>query len=358
MERQNFIDWMKAVGMFFIIVGHVVGSPYNLFNLASQPIYTKQLGVCFFIFIMGWGLANEHRTSFQVVFKRAFPIYFYGIAFALLLSVIFAFTKNDINESNYLPFMLGINVFFNNFPANPTTWYIGTYLHVLLFWFFFIRGRQVTNTHLVIALFIEISIRALLLYFNKHFVAYMLLPNWITVFMLGGYLFQRKDTHWRPRAVFIVSAWIIVVAYWASPLNTLVLSGSFPFRQFTNQIATTESWASILLSIVISVVYLLNTFVFFELFRRLPCLGIVKFFARNSLITFIIHMPLVYALNNYVYLYFEDWVQRTVLILLIFIGTAIISELIQKIVNVRYFQDKAWRVILAVNEKWFGAVKL
>ena len=172
MERQGFIDWLKATGMLAIVIGHIVGSPYNLFNLVSQPIYTKQLGVCFFIFIVGWSLANEHRTSFRVVFNRIFPVYFYGLFFALLLSSIFIFTINDINESNYSPFVLGINVFLNNFPANPTTWYIGTYLHLLLFWFFFIRGKKITKRHLSIAIIFEILMRAFLLYLDKNFIRY------------------------------------------------------------------------------------------------------------------------------------------------------------------------------------------
>ncbi|MFT6267863.1 MAG: fucose 4-O-acetylase-like acetyltransferase [Alphaproteobacteria bacterium] len=339
MERQGFIDWLKAVGMLAIVIGHIVGGPYDLFNLFSQPVYTKQLGVCFFIFIMGWSLANEHKSSFKVVFNRVFPVYFYGFLFALLLSSIYIFTINDINESNYLPFFLGVNVFFNYFPANPTTWYIGTYLHILLFWFFFVRGHQITKKHLYIAIVAEISIRALFLYLDKNFIAYMFLPNWLTVFMLGGYLFQKKDTHWQPKIVMLVVVWAIALALWASPLNTLISPKSFPFRQ----LMTNEEWAPVLRSCLISIIYVVNTYVFFEIFRRLPKLAIVAFFARNSLITFIIHMPLIYALNQHVYSYFDAvWSKKLALIIIIFVGTAIVSEIIQKFVKLGYFQRKAW----------------
>ena len=70
--------------MFLIVYGHVVGDPFNPFNQITQPAYTKQLGVAFFVFITGWSLANDNRNGLRVVFNRLFAIYFYGILFALL----------------------------------------------------------------------------------------------------------------------------------------------------------------------------------------------------------------------------------------------------------------------------------
>ena len=113
MERQSFVDWMKALGMLLIVAGHIVGDPYNIYNSVSQPVYTKQLGVAFFIFITGWGLANETRDGLRVVFNRIFPVYLIGFVFAVLLSLIFFVIGHDINESNYLPFIGGINVILN-----------------------------------------------------------------------------------------------------------------------------------------------------------------------------------------------------------------------------------------------------
>jgi hypothetical protein len=355
MERQGFIDWMKAIGMLAIVIGHIVGSPYELFNLVSQPVYTKQLGVCFFIFIMGWSLANEHKSTFKVVFDRVFPVYFYGFFFALLLSSIFIFTIGDINESNYLPFFLGINVFFNNFPANPTTWYIGTYLHVLLFWFLVIRGNRITKNHLVISIICEITVRAFLLYLNKDFIAYMFLPNWLTIFMLGGYLFQKKDTSWQPKVIGIIVIWVIGVALWVSPLNTLIVGKSLPFRGVLTAGIVSNAWAPILRSCLISMVYIVNTLVFFEICRRLPKLKLVEFFARHSLITFIIHMPLIYASHQTVYPYFDNvWSKKLALIVIIFVGTAIISHIIGRLINVGYFQTKVWILSTQIRTKYFG----
>jgi len=155
MGHQSFVDWMKAVGMLLIVTGHIIGSPYHIFNEISQPIYTKQLGVVFFVFVMGWGLANETRTGLRVVYNRIFPMYFYGGACALLVSCIFYYARGDIDASNYLPFFLGANVLLNYFPANPTTWYIGTYIHIVLFWYFFVQGKEITKRHLLYAFICE-----------------------------------------------------------------------------------------------------------------------------------------------------------------------------------------------------------
>jgi fucose 4-O-acetylase-like acetyltransferase len=122
-NRVDFIDWLKAIGMSLIVFGHYFGEPFDQF---TQPVYPKQLGVAFFVFLMGWGLASETRPKWQVVYNRLFPMYFWGVAIALFISIIFMLTKGHSAITNYLPFFAGINVFSNFFPSNPTTWYIGT----------------------------------------------------------------------------------------------------------------------------------------------------------------------------------------------------------------------------------------
>ena len=98
---------------------------------------------------MGWGLANETRPHWQVVYNRLFPMYFWGMVIAVFLSVVFLITQGHPAITNYLPFFAGINVLTNFFPSNPTTWYIGTYLHILLLWALVmrkVRGNKTTYT--------------------------------------------------------------------------------------------------------------------------------------------------------------------------------------------------------------------
>jgi len=315
LKHQSFVDWMKAVGMLLIVTGHVFGDPYHIFNSISQPIYTKQLGVAFFVFITGWSLANETRGGFRVVFNRIFPVYFYGIFFAVLLSTIYFSIGADINESNYMPFFGGINVFFNYFPANPTTWYIGTYLHLLLFWFFFFRGKEIGKRHLVGAFLFENIVRCTLLYWDQNMVL------------------------------------VLILAFWSSSFNLLSFDKSFPFRE----ILIDDLWELPLRSLLISTFYLASAMVVFEIARCLPLFRLVSFFARNTLIIFIVHMPIIYAFSQYIVGVSDViWIRKMVLIFMVFVGIAIMSELIQKCINVKYFCNKSWSGLNKIFPKYLS----
>jgi len=330
------------VGMLLIVTGHVFGDPSQFFNSVSQPIYTKQLGVAFFVFITGWSLANETRSGYRVVFNRVFPVYFYGLLFALLLSCVYFFTGNDINESNYMPFIGGINVFFNYFPANPTTWYIGTYLHLLLFWYFFLKGKEIRKRHLLIAFIVENISRCTLIALEQNMVAYMLLPNWLTVFLLGGYLHKKRDNRWTKKAVWLSVAWALTLVFWSSSFNILSFDNAFPFRK----IQLDGMWELPLRSLLISTFYLASTFVIFEITRCLPLSKIISFFARNTLIIFIMHMPLIYAFSADLYAVIgATLIGKVALIFILYVGIAIVSEFVQKSINIKFICGRCWRVI-------------
>ncbi|MDO3722670.1 acyltransferase [Marinobacter sp. chi1] len=342
-ERQAFIDWMKALGMLLIVTGHVIGSPHAMFNEVTQPIYTKQLGVAFFIFIMGWGLTRETGPWFQVLFKRLFPIYFYGIACALVLSFIFWFTKGDINESNYLPFIGGANVFLNYFPANPTTWYIGTYLHVLLLWAMVLRGKTITPALIIGALIFEISFRTLLVYLNKDFMAYMMLPNWLSVFLLGMWLANKKDLEFGAGTLAVGLPWLAGLLAWAWIGGGLSMDNDFPFRSFSGP----EGGISIMAqSLLISAVYLINTFVCFQVARRLFASQVIEFFSRNTILVFILHMPIILAFSGYFYDLTGDHAYKRILwVLFLFVALSLFSELCEKFVRVKRIQLRVSSVI-------------
>ncbi|QSP93853.1 acyltransferase [Marinobacter salinisoli] len=346
-ERQAFIDWMKAIGMFLIVTGHVVGSPHAMFNEVAQPIYTKQLGVAFFIFIMGWGLARERGDWMPVLFKRLFPIYFYGIICALILSGIFWFTKGDINESNYLPFFAGINVFFNYFPANPTTWYIGTYLHVLLVWALFLRGKSITPALFGCAFVFEIVFRAALTYINKDFMAYMMLPNWLSVFLMGMWLSDKQDKEFGAGTLAIALLWLMGLLTWAWVGGGLSVGNEFPFRSLPGM----ESGVSVMVqSIVISLVYIANTFLGFQLARRLFSSRLINFFSRNTILVFILHMPIIYAFSSYFYDVIGDHAYKRIMwVVFLFVALSLFSELCERIVNVKKVQLKVYSAVFGAR---------
>src|SRR6266487_231031 len=105
MDRSHihFIDWMKCLGMWLIVFGHVAGD--SIVHL-TPPIYPKQLGVAFFVFVIGWGLARESRDRLQVVYNRLFPVFLLGLGFAMVMSAVVFVRQHGLNKSNYLPFFL------------------------------------------------------------------------------------------------------------------------------------------------------------------------------------------------------------------------------------------------------------
>ena len=338
-KHQDFIDLMKAVGMFLIIYGHIVGDPSNLYNLLAQPVHTKQIGVAFFVFLTGWGLANNTRPPLRAVFN---PFYFYGILFAVFLSALFFFTKNDTNPTNYMPFILGINVFVNYFPANPTTWYIGTYLHILLLWYFLFQGKTIGKKHLVVAFVIENTVRSVIMAWHQDYIAYMLLPNWLTVFLLGMYFHQKQQERTTPFVFILIAAWIGVFIVSTSVASVIGFDGEFPFRNMTSDFALSVPLESLL----ISATYIVHTLLFFEIARRLPGHAIISFFARATLITVIIHMPLILETHKYFYKLFASGdVARIVFIFVIYIGTALIAETVQRSVDIKSVGNRVWNAI-------------
>ncbi|WP_339722103.1 acyltransferase family protein [uncultured Paraglaciecola sp.] len=336
-NRVDFIDWLKAVGMFLIVFGHYFGEPFDQF---TQPIYPKQLGVAFFVFVMGWGLASETRPQWQVVYNRLFPMYFWGVAIALFISVVFMLTKGHPAITNYLPFIGGINVLGNFFPSNPTTWYIGTYLHILVLWALVMRKVKVTLPLILLVLLCEIAIRSIFIEFERLFTGYMLISNWITVFLLGMYMHQQKNNHHTNIALLVMLLWALFLFTWASLLNPFDITRSFPIRLPVNH---STLISSILISVAISFVYLSNTLLAVKLFSSIPANKVVRFFSRNTIFIFIGHMPLYDVAEPIARIFVESgWGKRAIIVFIMYVGLAVVSELLHKAVNIDKLKKHLW----------------
>lgn len=346
-RHYHFIDWMKATGMLLILLGHVFGGHEILFNQFSTPVYTKQLGVAFFVFITGWSLANDSRAPIRIVFNRLFPIYFFGLSCALIITLIALVRGGDPNESNYLPFALGVNVFQNHFPANPTTWYFGLYIHLILLWYFLIAHRTVTLKHIAAGLAAEMTLRALLIDLDVKFIAYMSIPNWLTPFLLGAYLRQRGDQPWRAHSTVLAVTWTAILSGWALYQRQLNFQGGFPFLTFPPDYPSALPLLNTFMgSALVTLVYALNTLVAFELMRRLPLPKIIAFFARNTLLTVILHMPLIYAYAGDFYQWIADpTLKRLALVALLYVSISVLSALIHKVVPIKRLSRVCWALV-------------
>ena len=338
----SFIDWMKSLGMLLIVFGHVAGGSIEQF---TPPIYPKQLGVAFFVFITGWGLARESRNRLKVVYNRLFPVFFVGIGFAVVMSVIIFLTKRQLNLSNYLPFLLGVNVLVDNFPANPTTWYIGTYIHILIFWALLLYRLRVRMWMVAAAAVTEILYRAAMLDTGALYRTYMMLPNWITVFLFGMFMHDRTQENSKTSLLIYALSLVCLVMAWDFAARAVAFDAAFPFRNSTS--TTITGWGGFVIrASSVTFLYVIYTWLVFEITRRVKESAVVRFFARQTLFIFVAHMPILFALQEFLpQIIFNYWYRVTISVLILYVGLAFLSEWIIRKCQLGMVRDTLWRVV-------------
>jgi hypothetical protein len=325
-DRLPFIDWMKCLGMLIIVYGHTAGTGIIEF---TQPFNPKQLGVAFFVFVMGFSLARETRPAWRTVYNRFFEMTLFGWLGALLVSGFMLAGTGDLAESNYLPLLFGVNVLFNYFPANPTTWFIGAYLHFLLFWALVARRWTLRPWMLPTILLFEIVVRTLLIEHVGNYVAYMLITNWISAFILGMWAGQRPlaETPVTRNVIAAGVALVTVAIAWPLLTGPLQINDTFPFRSFAGA-------PLLLTSVAVTALYAGYTWLLFQVTRRFPDVGIVRLIARNTVIVFIVHMPLVYVLTPTLYQWVPaGWPRVIANLFLFFFCLSLLAEWIRNLVR-------------------------
>jgi hypothetical protein len=335
-KRLPFHDWMKAVGMAFIVWGHVAAATTPTL---SPPFNLKQLGVAFFVFLVGHSLARERRSSLQVVFNRYFEIFVWGLTGAIAWSVVMLFLIGDANLSNFLPLAGGLQLLEDAFPVNPTTWYIGTYLHVLLLWAVLLRGVTITPRTILLWLPFEIAIRAAAMLLLGLYVGYMQLANWIGVLLLGlcfgarGIDAPARRAFW-PALIFVIG-WPILMGFveWELTFPWMSIAGQSPMA------------SAIEVSILISVAYLLYTLAGFALVAGLPGVRVVEFLSRNTLIVFIAHMPLYYVLDRLFGTRVPYWPRVTAEFVLCYVGLSFVSEALRRLTDLQRRRDRLFALL-------------
>lgn len=338
--RLGFIDWMKSLGILLIVFGHVSAAGDRLL----PPIYPKQLGVAFFLFVTGFTLAQETRPTKAVLFNRLFEVYVVGLGCALLVSLVNFLDSGRLALSNYLPFLLGANVVFDHFPANPSTWFVGTYLHLLLIWAVVLRGRPVRPWMLVVSAVAEVGIRSVLTESAGRFVGYMALSNWMTVFLLG--LHEGQQTATRPAAGPLRQAVWLLTFLVACPvlIGPNVRAYAFPFMELR---LSPPLFSSVIRSMLVTFVYLFATWRVYQVAQGLPALAFSRFLARNTLFVFVVQMPVFYAVRAAVTGWTNDPVLRlTAFMIACFVGPVLLSELVHRTILGRPGRDRLSRYLL------------
>jgi hypothetical protein len=336
-----FVEWMKALGMSLIVYGHVA---HATTVPLTPPIYLKQFGVAFFLFATGFTLARERRGAGETVFNRLFQVYLFGLSLAFLLTILSAVGGGRGAPSNYLPFAAGLNVVVNNFPANPTTWYLGTYVHVLLLWAVWLRRIRVRTWMVLTVLAIEIPIRAVLMASAGPFVAYMLLTNWAAVFLLGMARGADADeaavTSGRGYAAALVGG----LAVWGVAMQFLPFEPTFPFMSLAGW---PPAAGLLFVSASVSFLYVGTTVLLFEATRHFATTpAAVAFIARNSLIIFLVHMPVYYLLQPVLAGWTTSyWTRAGIQLLVCLPGLALMSEGIVTVVRPGQLRGRAFNWI-------------
>lgn len=331
-RSQPFVDWMKAIGLILIVFGHVA---HAATVWIAPPIYVKQFGVAFFVFASGFTLARETRPAWQVVYQRLFEVLLFGILCALAITILGAATGTGLQRSNYMPFALGANILVDAFPANPTTWYIGTYIHLLLLWALVLRRFVITPRLMAGVIGAEVVIRAVLLKTAGPFVAYMTLSNWVGVLLLGMLYGSRHVDQPSPRLRFAVALSAFVAA-WAFVMNAVGPVQTFPLMTFG-----TTAGSAILVSLCVSTLYLGVTWLTYAALNGVSASRVVQLVARNSAIVFIVHMPLYYATTAWVSALTEAyWGRVSVRLLICLVGLTFVSEGVHRLVAVPRLRDR------------------
>jgi peptidoglycan/LPS O-acetylase OafA/YrhL len=318
---------MKAIGIAVIVYGHVA---HATTVPLTPPVYLKQFGVTLFVFVTGFTLARERRAPAAAVLARLFPIYFYGCLLAALLAIAGVSAGTGAALSNVLPFLGGVNVLLDHFPANPSTWYVGTYLHLLLLWALLFRAVRVQWWMVAAAMAVEITARATLLAFAGPYVAYMSLTSWVTVFLLGMFQSSRGNASRTSSPLPYVALLVVGGIVWTQIAWGLGIIPTFPFMTVAG---VGELSGAFVVSIGASALYVVVTLLVFEITRRLPSLAVVRFTARNSLIVFLGHMPIFFALNPILGEAGLSYATRVAILLAVCgAGVAVVSEIVCRLV--------------------------
>jgi fucose 4-O-acetylase-like acetyltransferase len=287
------IDWLKAIGITLIVIGHVA---HSAVAGLVPPIYPKQFGVALFIYATAYGLAREQRASWRAVANRLFEMFLFGLAIAAVISTIGYAADGDIRESNYLPFLAGANVALDYFPANPTTWFVGMYLQMLLLWALVLRRLRVSGSLVIAVALGEIAVRAALMDRAGDFVAYMNVSNWLTVFLLGSLhggarrLAGDGRSWWGPASMLAAA-----VTAWSLVAGRVVVVDSFPLMRLG--VTGLPLLDLLLTSASVTCLYAAITLLTVATVRSLHAPEAVRFVARNTVIVFIGHMPIYFALQ-------------------------------------------------------------
>jgi hypothetical protein len=172
----------------------------------------------------------------------------------------------------------------------------------------------------------------------------MLLFNWTAVFLLGMWYGRAHSAASRTPGTLIATLTLLVglAVLWPLLANRIPANTDFPFRL----LHVGGGWADFATtSATISFVYLAYTWCVFQVTRRLPDARLVAFFARNTLLVFLAHMP-IYAWMLRQPFWPRNYATRIAIQFFIcFVLLAIASEFVVRLINPKALRTRAYQFL-------------
>jgi hypothetical protein len=230
-----------------------------------------------------------------------------------------------------------VNVLFNFFPANPTTWYIGTYLHLLLLWAFVLRRVQIRGWMLIATAVGEIAMRAVLIQRFDGVLPYQLVSDWLLVLVLGLYAGQHRagerEGSWKAPLVAMVAT----LGGWHLVFGRFFVGAEFPWMK-APMFGAAGPW---FVASLVTVLYSGMTLLIFAATRRVPIPAVVGWFARHTVVIFIAHMPVYYIVGPLLAGAGWSYEARSVALMLISLpGLAALSSLVARLMPSALHRDR------------------
>jgi hypothetical protein len=188
----------------------------------------------------------------------------------------------------------------------------------------------------------EIAVRALLMERAGTFVAYMNVSNWLTVFLLGFVHGQRsaipgRQSPWWRAGVSLAA---LVIA-WSVLVGPTVVVDSFPFMR----LGVPGAAGAVATSVAVTILYASVTLLTVATVSSLPAPAAVRYVARNTVIVFVAHMPIYYALHGPLKEFTSSyWLIVAIEMLPCYFALLWVSERIRSLVNP-----------VALRERWLLA---